>query len=140
MNNQVTPTGAIVRHSSTALRFATGDLAKAEYVDAKLLDEALARISELEKAQCEPFSWSYKLGGEQRFYPTDPRLSNFGAYAELMSDVEPLFRQAGSEQHQGDPAKLRFPTMLRKMWSGGEVQQWLEEQGPLYRHQDTAQQ
>ena len=23
---------------------------------------------------------------------------------------------------------LRFPTMLRKMWSGGEVQQWLDNQ------------
>jgi transcriptional regulator NrdR family protein len=25
-------------------------------------------------------------------------------------------------------AALRFPTMLRKMWSGQEVQSWLEEQ------------
>lgn len=24
--------------------------------------------------------------------------------------------------------KLQFPTMLRKMWSGGEVQQWIDEQ------------
>jgi hypothetical protein len=23
--------------------------------------------------------------------------------------------------------KLQFPTMLRKMWSGGEVQKWLDE-------------
>lgn len=29
-------------------------------------------------------------------------------------------------------ANLMFPTMLRKMWSGGEVQAWLEHQGPLY--------
>lgn len=87
--NQVTPTGAIVRHNATTLRFATGDLAQAQYVDAKHLDAALARIAELEKAPVE---------------------------------------------HQSEPAKLHFPTMLRKMWSGGEVQQWLEEQGPLYRH------
>lgn len=33
-----------------------------------------------------------------------------------------------------EPVALRFPTMLRKMWSGGEVQQWLDEQGPLYAH------
>lgn len=26
---------------------------------------------------------------------------------------------------QGEPPK--FPTMLRKMWSGGEVQQWINE-------------
>lgn len=29
-------------------------------------------------------------------------------------------------------ADLVFPTMLRKMWSGGEVQAWLKHQGPLY--------
>ncbi|MET3051886.1 hypothetical protein ABXV19_08675 [Pseudomonas alkylphenolica] len=42
--------------------------------------------------QREPYCWSYKIGGEQRFYPTDPRKSNQGAYAELMSDAEPLYR------------------------------------------------
>lgn len=30
------------------------------------------------------------------------------------------------------PVALRFPAMVRKMWSGGEVQKWLDEQGPLY--------
>jgi len=89
MNNQATPAVEVERHNATALRFATGDQAQAQYVDAKHLDAALARIAELEKAPVE---------------------------------------------HQGEPAKLHFPTMLRKMWSGGEVQQWLEEQGPLYRH------
>jgi len=24
--------------------------------------------------------------------------------------------------------KLQFPTMLRKMWSGGEVQEWIDDQ------------
>lgn len=27
---------------------------------------------------------------------------------------------------------LRFPTMLRKMWSGGDVQDWLDRHGPVY--------
>jgi hypothetical protein len=30
------------------------------------------------------------------------------------------------------PVKLKFPSMLRKMWSGGEVQEWLDKQQPLY--------
>lgn len=30
-------------------------------------------------------------------------------------------------------ASLRFPVMLRKMWSGSDVQRWLDEQGPLCR-------
>ena len=31
-----------------------------------------------------------------------------------------------------EPTKLYFPTMLRKMWSGGEVQDWVNEQGSTY--------
>lgn len=31
-----------------------------------------------------------------------------------------------------EPVKLTFPTMLRKMWSGSEVQRWLDDQPPLY--------
>ncbi|RVD77068.1 hypothetical protein [Pseudomonas koreensis] len=50
-----------------------------------------ARVQELESGRGELKCWSYKLGGEQRFYPTDPRKADFGGYAELMSDVEPLF-------------------------------------------------
>lgn len=34
---------------------------------------------------------------------------------------------------QGEPVRLNFPTALRKMWSGGEVQDWLDQQAPLYR-------
>lgn len=34
-------------------------------------------------------------------------------------------------------ASLKFPTMLRKMWSGGEVQQWLHEQAEEKRRQAT---
>lgn len=29
-------------------------------------------------------------------------------------------------------AQLAFPTMLRQMWSGSAVQEWIKEQGPLY--------
>lgn len=36
-------------------------------------------------------------------------------------------------QHQSEPAKLVYPSMLRKMWSGGDVGRWITEQGPLYR-------
>ena len=32
------------------------------------------------------------------------------------------------------PVALKFPTMLRKMWSGGEVQAWLDELPLLYTH------
>lgn len=32
-------------------------------------------------------------------------------------------------------ASLQFPTILRKMWSGGEVQRWLEDQAEAKCHQ-----
>jgi hypothetical protein len=38
------------------------------------------------------------------------------------------------EQPAQEPVALKFPTMLRKMWSGGEVQEWLDKQQSLYSH------
>lgn len=38
-----------------------------------------------------------------------------------------------------EKAAVHFPTMLRQMWSGGQVQQWLDENGPFYRHPRGAQ-
>ncbi|MDH0640963.1 DUF4406 domain-containing protein, partial [Pseudomonas sp. GD03860] len=36
--------------------------------------------------------WSYKMGGEQRFYPSDPRQYDWGvSMAEFITDVEPLY-------------------------------------------------
>lgn len=32
-------------------------------------------------------------------------------------------------------AAMTFPTMLRKMWSGGEVQEWLKDEAEKYRQQ-----
>lgn len=40
-------------------------------------------------------------------------------------------------QSKAEPYKLLFPTMLRKMWSGGEVQEWLNELPPLFTHADA---
>jgi hypothetical protein len=37
------------------------------------------------------------------------------------------------QQRQLQPVQLQFPTVLRKMWSGGDVQEWLEAQGNIYR-------
>lgn len=51
-------------------------------------------INALKAAQGEPVAikcWSYKMGGEQRFYPSDPRLHDWGvSMAEYITDVEPL--------------------------------------------------
>ena len=33
----------------------------------------------------------------------------------------------GFDHALDETVKLQFPTMLRKMWSGGEVQKWIDE-------------
>ena len=40
-----------------------------------------------------------------------------------MSDFIPIYITPPAAQ----PERVVFPTMLRKMWSGGEVQAWLDE-------------
>ncbi|WP_256675710.1 hypothetical protein [Pseudomonas sp. R5(2019)] len=70
------------------------DLAMAaiDAAQCKAPDVTLADFQPAAQHQGDPLCWSYKLGGEQRFYPTDPRKADFGGYAELMSDIEPLYR------------------------------------------------
>lgn len=38
-----------------------------------------------------------------------------------------------SRENVCKPVNIQFPTTIRKMWSGGEIQQWLDSQGPFYR-------
>lgn len=70
------------------------------------------------------------------------RLKNMDAGKALREAIDKL-KALRASQHQGAPANLMFHTMLRRMWSGGEVQKWINELGPLYRkppvsHGDTA--
>lgn len=45
------------------------------------------------------------------------------------AQAEAMARSYDNVQRQLEAyRKLRFPTLLRKMWSGGEVAQWLAEQ------------
>lgn len=53
----------------------------------------------------------------------------YGNVTEALAELERL----KSVEASPEPVKLAFPTMLRKMWSGGDVQDWLDRQGPLYR-------
>ncbi|MGU2439531.1 hypothetical protein ACTXHA_03935 [Burkholderia cenocepacia] len=50
-----------------------------------------------------------------------------------------LIAQAGTTPQQPpQPYPLRFPTMIRKMWSGGEVQAWLNALPPLFAAQQKS--
>lgn len=53
-------------------------------------------------------------------------------------DSDPLnmyvFSQKTLAEHNAEVIdNIKFPTMLRKMWSGGEVQAWLKEEADLLR-------
>lgn len=43
----------------------------------------------------------------------------------LQAPATPPVGQAAAE-----PPKPQFPTVLRKMWSGGEVQEWIDRNWP----------
>jgi hypothetical protein len=60
------------------------------------------------------------------------RLKNMEA-GQLMIEGIAILRTLRHQEQHGAPTVLRFPASLRKMWSGGEVQQWLEDRGPFYR-------
>ena len=56
----------------------------------------------------------------------------------LQSETEIAWRlwnmlQSVPKTPEYELASLHFPTMLRCMWSGTQVQQWVDEQGQLYR-------
>lgn len=66
--------------------------------------------------------------------PVAPSPSETSEISRLTDEVSKLRKLLALRNESELPAKLNFPTALRKMWSGGEVQDWLDQQGPLYRH------
>lgn len=46
----------------------------------------------------------------------------------VLADCREMLKAQAAET----PYPMRFPTMLRKMWSGGDVQRWLDELPPLF--------
>ncbi|GEM_PF-5074383 len=57
--------------------------------------------------QGEPVAWTYLLGGERRFFPTDPRPSH-GAHANLITDAQPVYTHADP----GEVERLRYKADL----------------------------
>ncbi len=86
----------------------------------KSMDQAIARAEHLEAAVAEqhkkqePVAWFREEDDEKIYYAT-----------KAWDDCLPLY----THPYKGQPKRERvvFPTMLRQMWSGGEVQEWLDE-------------
>lgn len=149
MNNQMV--GGLSQGAlTTALRALTHGLETLAYGAAReRYSSAVAEIETLLKSPVEAApEWAEALlpleAVREALTSRDSaeRLANMDAGNTLRRAIASLKNIRDSE-HQGVPAQLHFPTMLRKMWSGGEVSQWVAEQGPLYRkplvtHGDTA--
>lgn len=56
-------------------------------------------------------------------------------FQSMLSSADPAASRKTIAEHDAEVIeRLRFPTMLRKMWSGTEVQQWLQEQADQLHH------
>ena len=81
-------------------------------------DAALARLAELEKQ--EPVAIAVAD-------VTNTGYLQVRVHADAIKFGDKLFAAAGASPVQPSQAgeSPRFPTVLRKMWSGGEVQDWI---------------
>lgn len=96
-----------------------------------------AALSQLQALQNEPVS--VKLTAVHRGNDVEEPLVTFSPEFARQFDALPAGTEVCLYTSQPSPrfrreglAQLAFPTMLRQMWSGGDVQGWLDEQGPLY--------
>ena len=91
-------------------------------------DEAIADLdAAIEAAEKqEPVAWEDVLGAIARGWahpenarkPMDVQLA-----VAIAKEIQDMYTTPPAAQRE----RVVFPTMLRKMWSGGEVQAWLDE-------------
>jgi hypothetical protein len=77
---------------------------------------AQERIAELEKESLKAHGWIAKAMMQG--------LDKVDCSDELLK----IIAKRDLEQQAKGIESLKFPTMLRKMWSGGDVQKWILEQ------------
>jgi len=71
----------------------------------------------------EPVAWIWTYAnGEQEVVFVPPRHVD-ASHVDAPSTITSLYTTPPAAQRQW----VTFPTMLRKMWSGSEVQAWLDE-------------
>ena len=82
------------------------------------ISEKIETISEENRMSIEAMKLALKALQNTRTHP----LTDAEQY-EIEMDAMEALDDAIEDQRE----RIVFPTMLRKMWSGGEVQQWLDE-------------
>lgn len=96
-----------------------GDPLAQRFVPASKSDEVLAQYERL------------RADLEQAVAPNNPGPGCQLAWEAREGDGIPI-KQLVAQLRAETVSQLRFPVMLRKMWSGGEVQAWLEEQSERF--------
>lgn len=108
-------------------------------------------MTNTDKERADFEAWWSKVGLAMRMdYPT-ARAAYFSGReaerAEAVTDAAPvrgadyidgLEQQLAAFVMGGHPVTLQFPTMLRKMWSGEEVQAWLNNLPTMYTHPEPS--
>lgn len=103
-------------------------------------DEAFVeRYFDDSEADCTPWTPTPPEGGGWmllEIYPTED--GPYALFARRKTEVIETNRQRRQREQvealaaRNEPMKITFPTVLRKMWSGTEVQAWLDDLPPLY--------
>ena len=85
------------------------------------VDKAVNAMSRQAEKQ-EPVAWGVFEGNLHDMFFTQKDAKDMARLKGDHAEVKPLY---ATPQPQRE--RVIFPTMLRKMWSGGEVQAWLDE-------------
>lgn len=146
--NEIEDRREMMQRSAEAFCEACGDI----QWDAKSLTERRLMASadrELEDLLSEPWYRTqtrdnpHAVGFWKDLWPEVAEMLRSEAQAEVAAAAADTggttSGQAGQEGFaQGiSGAPLQFPTMLRKMWSGGQVQEWLDAHGAVATRLDT---
>ena len=110
-----------LRMALEALITASGHLNNEAFVKVMMARDAV--VEALAQPEQEPFAWGVDWGkaGDIACVSIIKRLPND------VIEVVAVEYAPYSYTHSPQRERVLFPTMLRKMWSGGEVQQWLDE-------------
>ena len=125
---QVSEQSKVIEHIAKAVGEEADPMACWEAVDA-----IKAQVEQLRNA-AQAFSFSFAHDDEAK----DIAESTLCRFADLQDCIAKTPAQCLVEVKAQAVEALKFPTMFRKMWSGGEVQEWIKEEAKLIRQSAKA--